>query len=55
MVHDLDKQLLDLVLEREDLALELGSLVGGDGASHHGARDTASPSESHLFVSHKIC
>lgn len=47
--HSLDEQLLDLILEGKDLALELGSLVGGDGASHHGARNTACSSESHLF------
>lgn len=44
----LDEQLLDLVLEREDLALELGGLVGGDRARDHRARHAARAPESHL-------
>lgn len=44
----LDEQLLDLVLEGEDLALELRRLVGRYRARNHGARDAAGASESHL-------
>lgn len=48
----LDEQLLDLVLEREDLAFELRSLVGGDRARNHRAGHTASATKSNLSRHH---
>lgn len=49
LFRSLDEQLLDLVLEGEDLALELGSLVGGDRARNYRARHPARASEGHLI------
>lgn len=46
----LNEQLLDLVLEGDDLALELRGLVGGDRARDHRARHAARASESHLCL-----
>lgn len=44
----LDHQTLDLVLDRTDLAHEIGGLVGGDGAADDGSADTASTAKGHL-------
>jgi hypothetical protein len=44
----LDLKSLDLVLKGPDLAHEVGSLVGGDGAGDHSARNAAGSSEGHL-------
>lgn len=48
-VHDsaqrLDLETLNLVLERPDLAHEVGGLVGGDAAGDDGAGDTAGAAE----------
>jgi hypothetical protein len=44
----LDLKSLDLVLKGTDLAHEVGSLVGGDGAGDHSARNAAGSSEGHL-------
>lgn len=44
----LDEQLLDLVLERQDLTLELRGLVGGDRARDDRARHAARTPEGHL-------
>lgn len=44
----LDHETLDLVLQRADLAHEIGSLVGGDGAANDGSADTAGTAKSHL-------
>lgn len=44
----LDHESLDLVLERADLAHEVGGLVGGDAAGDDSAADTAGTAESHL-------
>lgn len=47
-VCGLDKQLLDLVLDRLDLRLKIGTFVRGDGNSNNGARDTAGTTQSSL-------
>jgi hypothetical protein len=44
----LDHKSLDLVLESADLAHEVGGLVGGNGSSNDGARNTAGATKSHL-------
>lgn len=46
--NTLDHESLDLVLERADLAHEVGGLVGGDAAADDSAADTAGTAESHL-------
>jgi hypothetical protein len=45
MIQRLDLETLNLVLERPDLAHEVGSLVGGDAAGDDGAGDTAGAAE----------
>lgn len=49
----LDEQLLDLVLEGQDLALELRGLVGCHGARYHRAGHPAGASEGNLTSSTK--
>lgn len=43
-----DQQLLDLVLERLDLALELRRFIGGDRARNNWSGDAAGATQSHL-------
>lgn len=44
----LDHELLDLVLDRLDLGLEVGALVGGDRGRHDGAGHTAGTAKGGL-------
>ena len=47
-VDNLDQELLDLELDGQNLGLEVRALVGGDGGSNDGARDTAGATEGSL-------
>ena len=44
----LDHESLNLILERADLAHQVGSLVGGDAAADNRTADTTGTTESHL-------
>jgi hypothetical protein len=46
--YNLDQQLFDLVLDGEDLRLEVGGFVSGDGSGDHRAADTTSTAQSGL-------